>query len=243
MIKISSAPVSKKAYTDQSAAEQVAIRLNWKDTSGKWHHRYVQSQTLLSPHLREPVFPAYKNMIGLKNFLQKRVVQNSPQWAQRHMDVLGVAQVSTLGYDHMSQEYTLTEKHQASGTITMGQRVSDQDVANTLDAAGAQRRGQAWFPNPSIARSLPGQGFDPARRKCDSCLVLARASTHITCQRHLNSYQCDNCQKLNRQCTWTRDNLVAQGTSLSSIFSKPAALDASVLDAADGFDIKAAQEI
>lgn len=229
-----------KVYDDQDEALQVGIRLDSKADDGTWNRVYVQSSGRLSAS--EPVILRYPMVLGLKKHLEQRIIANSPIWMQDVSDAFGVAKVVDLGFNHMLQQYTLSDIHGPDTPTQVAQRFNNTNIVAQYQQANLTNIDVPW---PTTHPSKAFSGIHNRRSKCDSCFALRNQGLGKTlkqlCEHVPGTNRCQLCTILNRVCSWSPDEQTKTPAAVALLTSVKAP-DA-VYDLGDEYDVQRAVTI
>ncbi|KPI35561.1 uncharacterized protein AB675_10914 [Cyphellophora attinorum] len=190
-------------YEGQDAANQLAIRLLWKEKNGKWKAQYSQTSQVWTKLDQDYAFFSYGAAVALKAYFEREPI-SCPEWFTDFAKGIGVAEsVREVSFSHMTQTYTLTEvpiKHGSPREVgLLGDPARTRSVIE--NDIGYENIAAAWPPDSADkGKSLmqtPVKGRP--RSNCDVCRYFGRAP----CTQIGNTNQCLGCLRMNTPCSWT----------------------------------------
>jgi hypothetical protein len=216
---------SVDTYTDQLAARQLALRIDYRNKDGTWQTCYLQRQEVHHKQDDTRCYSSYDTALALRYFVERRpMTDKSP-------DVVadfGIAKfVSELTFGHLEQVYRFTEL-EVGEDVSAGYKVPLFQPAQQMRDLGLKNVDAPW-PGTILLKSITTPRADgmPAKTRsaCDSCVILRTVVALVKCERLPGTNQCKRCHKLGRPCSWTRTVLINNDTQSKSTPRGPMADD------------------
>jgi hypothetical protein len=195
-------------YEDESLADSMGMRVEYKDVEGKLHMQYIQTglRDQYQPH--RPV-RSYVVSTAIIHYLQQEKIRNPPEWVLEFGDVtIKEVKVSIFDQKITFDEQSLQTFIQPPGVFSM------QACQRLLEDRGAKN-----FGHPE--RLMTSKAEDSFLEKwCDFCVELSRfwdgqinelfASDNICKQSERYRASCSICDCIRLDYSWTESWSAAQ---------------------------------